>query len=141
MEAILCFEAWLEEPMYWEICNRCGKAAMLGDAIAALMRLIVKHLTRDGSNGWKVSKRHQIKHTDCLIITFGAPCCYNVPVPRSTTRLTSSVLGNKYRRIQIQLTSSMVAELPTQSSSPPCMIFSKHVKYYLSFHSTTVGIK
>ena len=85
MEAILCFDAWLEEPSYWEIGNPCGKAAMAEDAIAALVRLIqlVKHLLpRNNSNGWKVSKPLEIRHIVRFIIAFGAPCGYNASRPR-----------------------------------------------------------
>jgi hypothetical protein len=81
MEAILCFEAWLEEPMYWEISDPCGEAAMAEDAIAALMRIIVKHLPRDSGNGWKVSKLHEIKHIVRFIIAFGTPRGYNASRP------------------------------------------------------------
>ena len=81
LEAILYFEAWLEEPTNWEIGDPCGKAAVAEDAIAALMRLIIKHLPRDSRNGWKVSKLHQIKHIVRFITAFGAPRGYNASCP------------------------------------------------------------
>jgi hypothetical protein len=81
LEAILCFEAWLEEPTYWNIGDPCGEAAVAEDAIAALIRLIVKFLPRDSGNGWKVSKLHEIKHIVRFITAFGAPRGYNASRP------------------------------------------------------------
>ena len=94
LEAILCFEAWLEEPTYWEIGDPCGEAAVAEDAIAALMRLVVKHLPRDSGNGWKVSKLHEInpfhhrlRYTTWLqcLTPRGAP-----QGPRQASRATSA---------------------------------------------------
>jgi hypothetical protein len=77
MEAILCFEVWLEELPYWEIGDSCGEAATAEDAISALMKLIVKQLPRDSGNGWKVSKLYEIKHIVRFVTAFGALRGYN----------------------------------------------------------------
>jgi hypothetical protein len=58
LEAILCVEAWLEEPSYWEIGNPYGKAAVTEDGIPELIGLIVKYIPRGSGNDWKVSKLH-----------------------------------------------------------------------------------
>jgi hypothetical protein len=39
MECILCFEAWLDQAMYWEIGNATGEAERAKVAIASMMRL------------------------------------------------------------------------------------------------------
>jgi hypothetical protein len=46
MECILCFEAWLDRPTYWEIGDAMGEAERAEAAIASMMRLIVKFLPR-----------------------------------------------------------------------------------------------
>jgi hypothetical protein len=82
MECLLCFEAWLDQPTFWEIGDATGETAERAEAaIASLMRLIVKYLPREKGNGWKVSKFHEIKHIVRFIVTFGAPRGYNASRP------------------------------------------------------------
>ena len=86
MECILCFEAWLEQPTYWEIGDTTGEAERTEVAIASMMRLIVRYLPRQKGgkqkgNGWKVSKLHEIKHIVRFIVAFGGPRGYNASRP------------------------------------------------------------
>jgi hypothetical protein len=63
MECILCFEAWLDQPTYWEIGDATGEAERAEAAIASMMRLVVKFLSQQKGSGkqrgngcWKVLK-------------------------------------------------------------------------------------
>jgi hypothetical protein len=44
MECILCFEAWHDQPTYWQTGDGTGEAERAEAAIASMMRLIVKFL-------------------------------------------------------------------------------------------------
>ena len=81
MECLLCFEAWLEQPTFWEIGDPSGEAERAEAAISSLIRKIVKHLPREKGNGWKVSKLHEIKHIVRFIVAFGGPRGYNASRP------------------------------------------------------------
>jgi hypothetical protein len=63
MECILCFEAWLDQPAYWEIGDATGDDERAEAAIASMMRLVVKFLPQQKGSGkqrgngcWKVLK-------------------------------------------------------------------------------------
>jgi hypothetical protein len=88
MECILCFEAWLDQAMFWEIGDTTGKAERAKGAIASMIRLIVTFLSqqknsgRQRGNGWKVSKLHEIKHIVHFIAAFGGSPGYNASCPQ-----------------------------------------------------------
>ncbi len=77
MKCILCFEAWLDQPTYWEIDDAMGEAERAEAAKALMMRLIVEFLPRQKcsgkhkGNGRKISKLHEIQHIVRFIVAFG----------------------------------------------------------------------
>jgi hypothetical protein len=81
MECILCFEAWVDQPTFWNIDDKTGEADRAEDAIASMMKLIVKWLPRQKGNEWKVSKLHEIKHIVRFIVAFGSSRGYNASRP------------------------------------------------------------
>ena len=42
MECLLCFEVWLDQPAFWDIDDTTGEADRAEDAIALMMKLLVK---------------------------------------------------------------------------------------------------
>lgn len=80
MECLLCFEAWLDQSTFWEIGDASGEAEA-ENAMALMMKLIVKWLPRQKGNEWKVSKFHEVKHIVRFIIAFGASRGYNASRP------------------------------------------------------------
>ena len=81
MECLLCFEAWLDQPTFWEIDDTKGEADRAEGAIASLMKLLVEWLPRQKGNEWKVSKLHEIKHIVRFIVAFGGSRGYNASRP------------------------------------------------------------
>ena len=77
----LCFEPWLDQYSFWDIGDASGEADEADEAIASMMRLIVKFLPRQKGNEWKVSKFHEIKHMVRFIVAFGCPRGYNASCP------------------------------------------------------------
>jgi hypothetical protein len=80
MECLLCFEAWLDQSSFWEVGDESAEADA-EDAIASMMKLIVKWLPRQKGNQWKVSKFHELKHIVRFIATFGGTRGYNASRP------------------------------------------------------------
>jgi hypothetical protein len=81
MEALLCFEAWLDQHSFWELGDPDYEADEAEAAIRAMMDLITTYLPRQAGNGWKLSKFHEIKHIVRFIGVFGAPRGYNASRP------------------------------------------------------------
>jgi hypothetical protein len=84
MECLLCFEAWLDQPTFWDIDDTTGEADRAEGAIASMMKLLVKWLPRQKGNDWKVSKLHEIKHIARFIVAFGGSRGYNTISPGGT---------------------------------------------------------
>ena len=85
MECPLCFEAWLDQPTFWDIDDATGEADRAEGAIASMMKLLVKWLPRQKGNEWKVSKLHEIKHIVRFIVAFGGSRGYNAFAPSPPT--------------------------------------------------------
>jgi len=99
MEALLCFEAWLDQYTLWKIGDPSGEAQKAEEAIALLMKLIRTHLPRLKGNNWKVSKFHEMKHMVRFITMFGSTRGYNASRPEEHHKAHAKRPGRRSQKI------------------------------------------
>ena len=85
-EALLCFDAWVNQSHFWKTSDSVGRAAAMATAtesIQELMKMCRKNIPTSKPNAWKFPKFHEMLHIVDDMSRFGSPVNYCAQRPES----------------------------------------------------------
>ena len=82
-EAMLCFDAWLNQATYWTAQHHAESQLEVQKAIKTLMSMCVNDIPLSKGKSWKFPKFHELLHILDNMERFGAPINYCAQRPES----------------------------------------------------------
>ena len=102
-EALVCFDAWLNQPEYWTLTNTELAATAAKRSIQTLMQLCRRHIPTQNPNRWKFPKFHELLHVVDDMVRFGSSINFCAQRPES---LLINAAKHPGRRAQKRLANS-----------------------------------
>ena len=99
-EAMLCFDAWLNQPMYWALDaggTAEAKATMI-TSIQALMDMCVHQIPSNKEHAWNLPKFHELLHLADDMERFGASINFSAQRPESLLIPAAKLPGRRAQK-------------------------------------------
>lgn len=82
-EALLCFDAWLNQPTYWKMEDHAASKISVAKSIRILLRMCKERIPLKDGKTWKFPKFHELLHILEDMERFGATMNYCAQRPES----------------------------------------------------------
>ena len=97
-EAMLCFDAWLNQATYWTAQHHAESKVVVHKAIQTLMSMCVSDIPLSKGKSWKFPKFHELLHILDNMERFGAPINYCAQRPESLLIPVAKQPGRKAQK-------------------------------------------
>ena len=97
-EAMLCFDAWLNKPLYWALDRTEEAKTTLKRSIQALMAMCVARIPSDKINAWNLPKFHELLHLADDMERFGASINFSAQRPESLLIPAAKLPGRRAQK-------------------------------------------
>ena len=106
-EALLCFDAWLSKPTFWNKSNELEAKRIAQASIRQLLDMCCHSIPTRNTNPWKFPKFHELLHIVDDICRFGAPQNYSAQRPESLLIAAAKQPGRRAQKRHLGSTFEM----------------------------------
>jgi Plavaka transposase len=97
-EAMLCFDAWLNKPLFWPLDQTAEAKATLNVSIQELMAMCATRIPSNKINAWNFPKFHELLHLADDMERFGAPINFSAQRPESLLIPAAKLPGRRAQK-------------------------------------------
>ena len=98
LEAMLCFDAWLNKQEHWDLDDEDAATEALTTSIQSLMEMCRHRIPLGKYGQWNFPKFHELLHIPQDMCRLGSPHNYNAERPESLLKPTAKIPGRRAQK-------------------------------------------